>query len=348
MVRHALPFHFEPLHPAQVRKLMREELGASLRARTGASPSPEIIVFVLAGNLPGLAIWPALLGLAVGAGVVLKPAAGDPVSPWLLLESIRCAAPELAEAVWVFPWRGGDRVVEEALFAKADLVVAQGSDATVTALASWVPCRFLGYGSRLSCAFVAREILEQRRWQRVAALRLATDVTIWDQRGCLSPHVCFVECQSPRDLDSFGELVAAELHRLACILPPRRRTAWEQAAVRSFRDQALWSGARLLGSEADLAWSLAIEREASVQATCGDRCVRMQPVANLDALRAAIEPHCGTLEAVGVAVGRRRHAHVVETLRGAGVANVMRLGSMQRPTLAWKPGGRPRIGEWFV
>ena len=81
---------------------------------------------------------------------------------------------------------------------------------------------------RVSFAVVAREVLADDRSRRHAAQRLAEDVAIWDQRGCLSPQVCIVEGDVDAARD-FGATAAAALAELAERLPrgaaDQRRTA---------------------------------------------------------------------------------------------------------------------------
>jgi hypothetical protein len=347
MVRHALPLHFAPLHSRAIRRLFAEEGVPLAGASRGNRQAPQVVVFVLAGNLPGLAVWPAFLALAAGCALVLKPAAGDPAFPELLQESVETLAPELAAALWVLPWRGGDRAVEDVLFAGADVVVAQGSDTTIADLSARLPGKFVGYGSRLSFAFVGWEVMRHPPARRSAARRLAYDVSVWDQRGCLSPHVCLVGCEKEDSLELFARAVAEELTRLARCLPARQKSVWEEAAIRQFREEAAWSGAQLLGSEADSTWSVSVEKHPHLRPTCGLRCLRLQPVRSWEEVAAAIGPHRRTIEAAGIAASAKRSGEIKELLRAAGVANVVALGQMQRPTLAWKPGGRPRLREWF-
>lgn len=347
MIAHALPFHFEALEPAAIRQLLTEELGDPLRPWLEPKEAPEILLHVLPGNLPGLAAWPVFLTLAVGAAAIVKPGAGDPLFPHLLVESLHRVSPVLAAAVWVLPWKGGDAGVEELVFGAADAVVAQGRDATMAALAARVPDKLVAYGERVSFAWVGREITEDVQAMREAARRVAYDVAVWDQRGCRSPHVCWVECASRTILGEFAHCLAEEFAAWAEKLPPRRMSLAEQVAVRRFRDEARWSGNRLLCSEEDLSWSIGVEAHPSLSGTCGNRCLRLQAVGSVEELCRLVTMRREVLEAAGLAVAPERFAAVAAALGEAGVPSVVEAGTMQKPTLQWKPGGRPRVAEWF-
>ncbi|HEX9186352.1 MAG TPA: acyl-CoA reductase, partial [Vicinamibacteria bacterium] len=68
-----------------------------------------------------------------------------------------------------------------------------------------------------------------------SAAALALDTATWDQRGCLSPQLCFVAAD--RDTTTaFAARVAAELARLAETLPPARLGLGDRLAIRRFRD----------------------------------------------------------------------------------------------------------------
>src|SRR5690606_34315602 len=114
---------------------------------------------------------------------------------------------------------------------EADCVVASGSDETIEALRRSVPSRtrFLGYGHRVSAAYIAREMLGPNEEQRVVEAA-AADVVAWDQLGCLSPHVIYVETGGLQPPEGFAKPLAEELARVEKTLP-RGRVDAETAAL---------------------------------------------------------------------------------------------------------------------
>jgi hypothetical protein len=61
-----------------------------------------------------------------------------------------------------------------------------------------------------------------------------------------------------------------------------------------------------------------------------------------------LNPARSLLESAGLAAGPQEEAAWTEILLDAGVNLVSPLGQMQRPPLAWRQGGRPRVGEWIL
>jgi hypothetical protein len=344
MVRIALPTMLKPLQaPALTDLVAAEAAGRS---------APALILHVLPGNLPGLAAIPAALSLAIGAGALLKAGRGDRVFPSLFASAIRERDAALGDCLAACYWPGGERACEEIALAAADLVVAAGDDRTIAALAARSRGRFIGHGHRISFAVVSGAIAADPARQRRAARSLALDVAIWDQRGCLSPQLCFVE----GDLDAaigFGERVAAALRRLAARLPPAQLTGAERLAVRRFRDEAEWRGfagepVHLLAPAGEGDGTVVIEAVPRFHPTPLNRTLRIMPIARLADLWALLAPVRGGLEAAGLAAPSEQWDAGAAQLSAAGVHRVCALGEMQRPPLTWRQGGRPRLADWMA
>jgi len=354
MIRHGMSLMIEPLRAAAIGALLDDELGnrrvldATCDGRRAVPPA--LIAHVMSGNVPALAAAPMLLSLAVKSAVLVKSAAGDPIFPALFAASINDVDEELGRCLLATHWPGGDRALEEVAFAGADLVVASGSDAAIAAIATRVPGRFIGHGHKISFAVVGAECLGDADAARGLADRLAYDVSLWDQQGCLSPQLCYVEeggRVSPLD---FAHLLADGLRRYAIELPAPALNFEERAAVSRFRQEAEWRGAAspslLAGTDAN-DWSVSIEPGAEFLPSCLFRCVRLKIIDTLSAVGAAVLPHRRYLEAAGVAVGEQRFEPIAAMLATCGVHRICRIGAMQRPSLTWRQSGRPRVADWI-
>jgi hypothetical protein len=356
MIRHGLPLMFEPLRAPAVRELLDRELGDRqvldrvVDGRTARSPG--LILHVLSGNIAGTGVIPVALSLAIKAPTLVKAAAGDRLTAAMFARSIEAIDPGLGSCVAVRYWSGGDRRCEEQTFDAADLVVMSGSDASVEDARTRCRSRFIGHGHKVSFAIVAREVLANDSAVCAAAGALAMDVSLWDQRGCLSPQICFVEggfesaCQ-------FGELVARALDRVAGQLPPGEVSFDDATAVRRFRDDAEWShigGIRtvMFASEGSIGWTVVVEAAAEFRPTPLCRSLRVLPVNSVDELPCILAPATRFLECAGLAASESRRGEIAAILAGAGVHRVCALGHMQKPPLSWSQGGRPRIADWVT
>ncbi len=355
MIRHGLPLLLAPLRGDAIGALLDAELGdrrvldgvAVGRRAVGAA----LMTHVMSGNIPALAAPPLLLSLAIKSAALVKSAAGDLIFPALFAASIREIDEQMGECMLVTHWRGGDRAIEDVAFAEADLVVASGSDAAIAAIAAHAPARFVGYGHKISCAAIGRECLRDAEQARTLAQRLAYDVSLWDQQGCLSPQLCYLEGGAAVTPAEFAQLLAEALAHCVKELPCRALSFEEQAAVQRFRHEAEWASgssaaATLLSSPDSTDWSVSIESAADFRPTCLNRCIRLKRIPALADLAAILAPHRRHLEAVGVAIGADRLGVIAELLATCGVHRVCPIGTMQLPPVTWRQSGRPRVADW--
>src|SRR5439155_1544475 len=115
------------------------------------------------------------LGCLVGGAVVVKSGRDDSLSAPAFHRALEAVDPALAATVVTAYWPGGDRACEEAAFQRAAVVVASGTDETVTALAGRLGARLIANGERTSVAAVSREGLGR---DEPLAERLALDIAL--------------------------------------------------------------------------------------------------------------------------------------------------------------------------
>jgi hypothetical protein len=294
------------------------------------------VAHVLASNVPGLAVPAIALGCLAGAAVLIKSGRHDTHSAPAFRRALAAVDPELAETVVAAYWPGGDPAYDDALLPRADVVVATGSDATIDALAARLPRPPIAYGTRLSVAAVGRDALAE---PDALAARLAVDVALYEQRGCLSPHAVFVEDGGAVSSLGFARHLAAALDVLAVRLPPAPASVEERAVRRAFVLEAEWE--RGVGARVGAGGTVIHDARPSLRATCGLRTVRVHPMPALAALPEMLP--AGVVECIGVAAPADQIAALVPALARLGVSRVCRLGAMQRPPLSWPRGQRPPL-----
>ncbi len=123
-------------------------------------------------------------------------------------------------------------------------------------------CGFIGYGHRVSFGYVAADAVSRYELKRTLQ-SAAKDVAAWDQLGCLSPHVFYVEHGGSVSAEKFAEMLADEFAALEAT-EPRGKIATEEAAAiaskRSFYevraatagDVKLWQERKLHRMDSDL------------------------------------------------------------------------------------------------
>ena len=198
---------FTDLTPAAFHALLEQDLGQVDRldhftstaheqktGRAALATSPELLVHITAGNLPNPTLTSIILGVLTRSAQWVKCACGAAFLPRLFAHSLYHSDPKLGACLEVAGWRGGNEELERILFEEAACVTATGTDETLAEIRRRIPTgtRFLAYGFRLSFGYVAHEVLSGLHARKVVE-RAATDVVAWNQLGCLSPHVIYVQ-----------------------------------------------------------------------------------------------------------------------------------------------------------
>ncbi|HEY1787588.1 MAG TPA: acyl-CoA reductase [Verrucomicrobiae bacterium] len=354
---------FRQLTRENFRALIAQELGDATDATTGKLETgaaiksrfwrgPEFQVHIGAGKIPNPAMMSLVLGLLTRSAQFLKCASGSSFLPRLFAHSIYDADPKLGACLEIAEWRGGNAGLENALFAEADCVTATGSDETLDSIRAKLPgwVRFLGYGHRVSFGFVAGEILFGSRAGKIVSAA-ADDVIAWNQLGCLSPHVIYVQTGGDVSPERFAELLADELARRESAEPRGEISTEESAAIASRRSiyeiRAAHSpeGTQHWRSEGSTAWTVVFEVDPRFQLSCLNRFIYVKPVSDLKALLESADSVRGKVSTVGIAAPDEAIPELAAQLARWGATRICPLGQMQNPPLTWRHDGRPPLGD---
>jgi hypothetical protein len=235
-----------------------------------------------------------------------------------------------------------------ALFAEADCIVATGSDQTLAAIRQKLrpATRFVGHGEKVSFAYIAGDAMERQAHAVVA--QAAADVTAWNQRGCLSPHVIYVEERG--DAENFANLLAGKLEELERTHPRGTLPAEDAAAIatrRAFYEvrSAHSPETKLWSSRESTAWTVILENDPRFQISCQNRFIYVKVVPDLTAALQGAELVREHISTVGLACDPAQTHELARRLARWGAKRICPLGQMQLPPLGWRHDGRPPLGD---
>jgi hypothetical protein len=310
---------------------------------------PELVAHIGAGNVPGLAIPAMVVALLAKAAVVIKTPRDEPVLAALVARSLAEQDPDLAACVAVAYWPGGTPALDDVVLSRAEVVGVEGDDETVGSVRARARGRVLGFGRRLSLAVVTRE---RSGSLLAAATETARAVSLYDQQGCLSPQVVYVEGENAAAAAvAFAEALGAALRELDASLPRGTLTPAERAAVHDLRAEAEWRAiggedVRIFADPSGSGATVIYERNPTFTPTRGNRTVRVKPLERIDRLPGHLGPWARHLEAVGVAGSPERMREIALVLaRTSTVSRVCPLAAMQDPPLGWHRGGIGRLAS---
>jgi len=307
---------------------------------------PDLLLHVWAGNVPGLPLWSLISGLLVKAGSIGKVASAEPLLAGWFARIIAEIDPKLGECLAIVWWKGGDAASERVWLKQADTIVAYGGNESLAAIRERVPitARFLAHGHKIGFGLVSAAALDTRRAGPLARL-CAHDVTRYEQQGCYSPQMVFVESGGQVTPREFAEKVSAELASLARTHPRRALSVAEAAGVASWRNAEEMRGfddaGRVVLGDAGDAWSVVCVETAEALAPSGlNRTLKIVAVDSLDAAVPLVAPFRAFLQSVAVAASPEELFRISALLGEAGVTRICAFGRMTAPEAGWHNDGR--------
>jgi hypothetical protein len=336
---------------------------------------PRLTVVSCAGNIPVASLPSIVHCLLVKSGCLIRVSRAEPLLPALFARSLSEEAPWLAGCLAAVWWAASEPVegsrfkvqslgdvpasdlepadegVQEAVIGAADAWIAYGAEATVAEIRRRLPERvlFQAHGHRIGFAVVARERLEGAGLERVAA-EAAHDIVMFDQQGCVSPRVFFVEEGGRGAPLGFARAVAERLEALREALPRRRPAPEEAGAVHQQRTRVEMR--RLTGEPVELfrsasgtEWTVIYDPSADLSTPGSDRTAIIRPVPDLGVVPVLLAPYRTYLQTAAISASDSRWPQIVEALAKAGATRLCPLGRTQSPSPGWHHDGRPCLAD---
>lgn len=341
LARAAAPFSpwLGEITPGGLLEFVRVELGHAgvlddfqpHGAHFSKAVAPGTILHVLSGNTPHAGLQSLLRGLLLGAHNLCKlPTGGLPEVAAFRdgLDAALAARVELSETL------------PEGWLGRADAVIVFGGDATVAEFRRRVRAGqiFIPHGHRVSLGIIFDDP------GFVSVPHAARDASLFDQRGCLSPHGFYV---AGGDVRGYAERLAGAMDDFNRAHPRATLSAAEGARIHALREECRFLAAgdparrALWTSAGSTDWTVVFDAaEPAFTASPLDRVVFVKPLpADLRAALAPVRPHLGAL---GLWPATLPHARALDAL-DLGASRLCPVGAMQSPPLTWHQDGAPAL-----
>ena len=284
--------------------------------------APVLILHIVSGNTPHAAFQSLLRGLLVGAQNLIKtPSQGMPeLETW-----IESFPPELKKLTEYH-----SQLTEEQ-WHEAEVVIAIGSDDSIESIHSKLRPhqKFIPHGHKVSIGVVTSDFEK-------AAYLAAKDCSLYNQRGCLSPHAIYVK----GNVQEFAEMMAHEIEQYSAIDPPLPLSLQEAGAIQNLRQSAQFiaandDGTQLWLSSNNLNWTIILEQSAELKLSCLNRCVYIKPLPEqLDTQ--TLGPESAYLSTIAIHPFTQSFAKELAHLPAH---RICPLGSSHQPDLFWHHDG---------
>lgn len=316
--------------------------GGSGRVR---AVGPELCVQIVSGSVPGVGATALIRSLLVKGPTLLKPGRGDVVLPVLMAEALRDADPVVGNAAAVVYWPGGTEPLEDAALLAADVVTAYGADEVVRALRARTPVstRFVAYHHRVSFGVVGREALDAHHRHRTAS-EVAGSVGFFDQRGCVSPQLVYVEEGGETSPMEFARELSVAMEALEQHLPCGVLDPLEASRVHQIRGTAELLASAGSGVEvhhgAVSSWTVIYDPSPGFELSCAGRVIRVKPVPDVLGVAALVAPFARHLQTAALAGCGGRVERLASDLADVGVSRITGFDATPFPPPWWHHDGQ--------
>lgn len=329
------------MDPDRAAALVREETQAPHNSR---AVFPQVVFHNLAGNL-FVSGWESIThATLLGAASLIRCSESDRIFPSIWAFALSKFSALGTDVAAVCEWDRSDFARLRAAAEATDAIVAFGGDDAVRSVREAAPWNhpFAGHGSTYSFSVVSGEELRHNPVEWLAE-HCAYDFSLYDQQGCLSPRALFVEDVHSRDVDRFVDALHGAMVNWSKLLPRRRLSLPDSAALARARDSVLLDAAcggqsRRVSADQD-PFLITVKPTQQFQLGPVSRYVDIYLYKDIAEVETALAPYGGQVSTLGVVDPRRSAPGLIRSLR---VARVCEIGQMQKPPLSWcLDGQRP-------
>lgn len=363
-IQTGLDHFFNGLNGDTLEDLLQQELGHLKRmdgpcaarnenGKEAMASGPEMITHIAAGNIPIPTMMSIVLGLLIRSAQFVKCPRGSSFIPRMFAHSLYDTDSKIGSCIEIAEWKSGNEAIEDTLYRHSECVTATGSDKTLEAIRNRLDAktRFLGYGHQVSFGYVTREAVSGYKAKRLIR-EAADDVVAWNQLGCLSPHIFYVEDDSSNWALQFAQQLAAELEKREAADPRGEIPKDAAAAIASrramyeVRAAHMPDSSRQWCSEDSTAWTVIYETDTLFQLSCLNRFIYVKSTASIDEVLKGAEMVRDHVSTVGIAAAEDEKEEIAMRFARWGATRICPIGRMQKPPLTWRHDGRPLLSDY--
>lgn len=307
--------------------------------------APNLVTHIWAGNVPGIPIWSLIASLLVKAGSIGKVSSGEPLFAGLFAQAMAEVDAEIASCFVIVWWKGGDEEKEKIIGEMSEVVVGYGNNTSLESISRRLPVttRFIGYGHKISFGVISKSSLQVDKINQIVT-DAAYDVMRFDQHGCYSPQVIFVQHGGKTSPKDFSEMLAGELIQLEKRYPRRELSVEESASFAQWKHSEELIGLskenHTLYTDSKGKWAVVYDDSEEALNTTLNRSVKIVAFDFIDEVSERIKPIRNFLQTVGIACTPEELFDWAVILSAAGVTRFSSLGKMTFLEPGWHHDGR--------
>ncbi len=212
-------------------------------------------------------------------------------------------------------------------------VVWGGKDAveSISDLKKNVDTTDIIFGPKYSLAIIDKSFLSEKKITQSIAQKLAFDISVYEQRGCNSPHTVFVENKGNISIEKFCEYLGEGLEKSLKLIPKGEVSSDTVTRILNLRAQYAFTG--IIKCSDGIKWTVLYMPEATgIAEPCYGRTIFVRSVNNIyDVLNKTNHHH----QSIGLAIKKENKMDFVEELSKKGISRCPDIGSMSLYEIPW-------------
>ena len=329
-------------------KLLQEDLTIHQIRQQITLGQSKSVTHILAGNVYVSGLFGIIYGILAGIPQIIKPSSREPLFPFLFVQSIIEYSPQLANKLSVIYWHGGDKTYEDIVFQNTDKIIAYGDDESIAQISAHLPKpdTLLGFGHQFSFSVIAKESLIPETIDDLAH-QTAIDFSMYDQQGCMSPLLIWVQGDGKVSPVEFAVKLAEQMLRIHEQIPRGKISLLESAQIREMRahyqlKSYSQQNIRVYFSTPGTDWTVIYTDESGIQFSCLNRVALVKPFVTFPDVLSVMLPFAGKIQVLGhSALSDESLSQLKEWASVLKINKLCPIGQMQFPSLSDRHPGKP-------
>ena len=308
--------------------------------------APQMCAHIWAGNVPALPLWSLVANLLVKGKLIGKVSSSEPSFIGLFCQLLIRIEPKLANKLAIVSWQGGDKEREQTLIDASDCVLAYRNNQTMAAIQAKLSptSHFIAFGNKLSFGLIHHQLLNAEKVNHLVH-EAAKAVVYYDQQGCYSPQIYFVEGGGQVSPREFALMLAGELRAYENRYP-LRKLSLEEAYLRSqWREEIEWQGGCEFFPAHPENWLVTYSQALTFRPSPLSRVIQVIAVDQWEDIDDLLVNKLSILQSVGVAAPTESLFKIANHWGKLGVTRVTSLSAMMQVHSAWNSDGYSLLRE---
>lgn len=162
------------------------------------------------------------------------------------------------------------------------------------------------------------------------ALKLAFDISIFDQNACSSPHTIFIETENKDILNSFGEKLSIAMDKVNKLIPKKSISESKAIEIHKIRLENEFSGN--VFSSKDTSWTVVISENNELEKPCFSRIVFIKSISDASFLSTLNNKK---IQTIGILMNKEKRLKLIDALSLHGGDRSPTIGDMSTYENPW-------------